>query len=130
MKSCQIPQQRCGNQLLITFLHSGLDKALKRSILFVPANATLPGTHTEALYVMVGGKAFSLETYLMRPYPGQDFDAYFDTYMILTIIDCVVPEGLLKTPLAYWLNNFEYVTRKLRKTRKCTPLSACNLYSA
>lgn len=57
------------------FANSNLGKALQRGTLSVPGNATLPGTNTEAPYVMVGDEAFPLKTYLMRPYPGQDLDA-------------------------------------------------------
>lgn len=49
-----------------------LKKYLEEKKLEIPGDASLPSSDIQSPYVIVGGDAFPLETYLMKPYPGID----------------------------------------------------------
>jgi len=55
-------------------MHSKLGKMLETNNLNVPSSSTLPGTSCTAPFVILGDEAFPQKTYLLRPYPGKQFD--------------------------------------------------------
>lgn len=54
------------------FASCKLGKGLQQGTLSIPADSVLPGRSIEMPYVIVGDEAFSLKTFLRRPYPGQN----------------------------------------------------------
>jgi hypothetical protein len=52
------------------FINSNFGKAIEMEKFNVPKERNLPETQCSAPHVIVGDEAFSLKTYLLRPYPG------------------------------------------------------------
>lgn len=50
--------------------NSNFGKALENNNLNIPPDTVFPNTNTLSPYVLVGDEAFTLETYLLQPYPG------------------------------------------------------------
>lgn len=54
--------------------HSNLGKSLENGSLNIPNDEILPNTNNSTLYIILDDEAFSMKTYLMRPYPGKQLD--------------------------------------------------------